>query len=329
LSSVKTRFLQWLNPVRWYQRLTRLTLAEWKSSGLKLLALLLAFILFLISRQPTSDMRLVGIPVEFTGVAPGTEIVSDSDAPQTVSVRLRGPRDAVRSLLPNQLAVAANLRNKEPGDRVVQLSPQNVTVPDSIEVLQIEPASIRLRIEKTAQKQVRVEPQFIGTPDEGVEIYRVILQPELLSIEGPQTPLNNLNHVKTESINLRGRRETFSTTVDVELPHPSLRVINRASVTLTVELGERRASRLLSNLPVQLTGPAANARLLTKTVEVVLFGPRAVIEGLRESEVRVEANLAELGSTSNTVRPRVQLPESVAKQVEVRVVNPSEIAVRR
>jgi hypothetical protein len=75
---MRIRIWQWLNPVHWYQRLTRLSLAEWKSSGLKLLALLLAFMLFLISRQPTSDMRLVGIPVEFTGVQPGTEIVSET-----------------------------------------------------------------------------------------------------------------------------------------------------------------------------------------------------------------------------------------------------------
>jgi YbbR domain-containing protein len=244
-------------------------------------------------------------------------------------VRLRGPRDVVRGLLPNQLAVTANLSNKEPGDRIVQLRPQNVTVPDSIEVLQIEPASIRLHLERTAQKLVKVEPQFTGTPDEGVEIYRVILQPAQLNIEGPQSQLTSLSQVKTESISLRGHRETFSTIVDVELPQPSLRVINRASVTLTVELGERRASRLLSNLPVQVTGPGASPRLLTKTVEVILYGPRAVLESLHESDVRVEVNLADLAPNAKTLRPRVHLPEQVAKQIEVRAVNPAEILVKR
>lgn len=326
---MKIGILQWLNPVRWYQRLTHVTLNDWKSSGLRLLALLLAFMLFLVSRQPTSDMRLFGIPVEFTGVQPGTEIVSDTETPQTVSVRLRGPRDTVRGLLPSQLTVTANLSNKEPGDRVVQLSPQNVTVPDSVEVLQIEPASIRLRIEKTAQKQVQVEPQFVGTPDEDVEIYHVRLQPNTLGIEGPQSLLANLNQVKTESVSLRGHRETYSTTVDVELPQPSLRVINHASVTLTVELGERRVTRLFSGLPVQAVEPDANSRLLTKTVDVLLLGPRAAIEKLRDHDIRVEANLAELILPANAVPPHVRLPEAVAKQIEVRSVTPTEISVKR
>jgi len=321
--------LQWFNPLRWYQRLTRLTWSDWKSSGLKLLALLLAFMLFLISRQPTSDMRLVGIPVEFTGVQSGMEIVSDNETPTTVSVRLRGPRDIVRGLLPTQLAVTANLSNKEPGDRVVQLRPQNVTVPDSIEVLQIEPASIRLHLERTAQTLVRVEPQFAGTPDEDVEIYRLHLQPEKLEIQGPQSLLADLRQVKTESINLRGRRESFSTTVDVELPHPSLRVINRASVTLSVELGERRVTRLFSNIPVQVNGLSANSRLLTKTVDVLLLGPRSAVESLRESDLRVEADLAELSLPANTVPPHVRLPEPVAKQLEVKSVTPSAILVKK
>src|SRR5262249_49092098 len=152
LRAAKMTVWQWLNPQRLYQRLTHLRTDEWKSAGLKLLALGLAFILFQISRQPLNDIRLVGVPVEFRGSRTGLEIVSDNNLPQTVSVRLRGPRDVVRGLLPNQLAVIAHLAHKEPGERVVQLRSRDVSHPDGVQVLQIEPASITLRLEPTVRK---------------------------------------------------------------------------------------------------------------------------------------------------------------------------------
>src|SRR4029450_2992989 len=71
--------------------------------GLKLLALGLATLLFAVSRQPLSDVRLERVPLEFRGIAPGLEITGEVG--HTVNVRLRGPRDVVRGLMPNQIAV--------------------------------------------------------------------------------------------------------------------------------------------------------------------------------------------------------------------------------
>jgi len=320
---------QWLNPTRLYQRLTHLRAEEWKSVGLKLLALCLALMLFQISRQPMNDVRLVGVPVEFSGLRPGLEIVNDPSTQQTVSLRLRGPRDLVRGLLPNQLAVVANLENKEPGERVIQLKPKDVTRPDGVQVLRIEPTSITLRLEPTMRKTVKVEPQYLGPPDAGLEIYRLTPVPETIELEGPQSQLNDLTQVKTESINLKGQRQSFTTTADVELPQPLVRVVSPASVTVRVELGEQRATRLLSNLPVQVNGQVTGARLLPPTVQVVVYGPRAVVEGLRENDVKVELDFAALPPGAETVQPRVRLPDNLAGQIEIKTINPNEVKVKR
>jgi YbbR domain-containing protein len=320
---------QWLNPMRLYQRLTHLRAEEWKSVGLKLLALCLALMLFQISRQPMNDVRLVGVPVEFSGLRPGLEIVNDPSTQQTVSLRLRGPRDLVRGLLPNQLAVVANLENKEPGERVIQLKPKDVTRPDGVQILRIEPTSITLRLEPTMRKTVKVEPQYLGPPDAGLEIYRLTPVPETIELEGPQSQLNDLTQVKTESINLKGQRQSFTTPADVELPQPLVRVVNRASVTVRVELGVQRATRLLNNLPVQVTGQMTGARLLPATVQVVIYGPRSAVEGLRENDVKVELDLAALPPGAETAQPRVRLPDNLAGQIEIKTINPNEVKVKR
>ena len=325
---MKANFLQWFNPLRWYQRLTHLTLGEWKGLGLKLSALVLASILYLIARQPLIEVRVVGVAVELSGLRSGVELLSD-DTPQTVNLRLRGPRDLVRGLMPNQLSVLANLANKEPGERVVQLNLKDVVAPEGVEVLQIEPASIKLRLEPTAKKLVKVEPQILGGLEEGVELYRLTATPSELEIVGPQSQLDALKQLKTESVSLKGHRQSFNATVDVELPQASLRVINRASVTLSLEIGERRTSRLFPNLPVQIVGPAGNVRLLTKTVAVLLLGPRAEIEALRPDELKVELNLNALPTNADAAIPHVRLPDRLAQHIEIKSINPTEIKVKR
>lgn len=325
---MRAKFLQWVNPVRLYQRLTHLTLVEWKSLGLKLSAVVLASILYLIARQPFIEVRVVGVAVEFSGLRDGVELLSDNE-PQTVNLRLRGRRDLVRGLMPNQLSVLANLASKEPGERVVQLKLRDVVAPDGVEVLQIEPASIKLRLEPTGKKLIKVEPSIVGGLEEGVELYHLAATPDALEIIGPQSQLDAIHQLKTESVSLKGHRESFKAAVDVELPQPSLRVTNRASVTLSLEIGERRISRLFTNLPVQLVGPAGNVRLLTKTVEVVLLGPRAEIEAMRADDLKVEVTLNDLPANADAATPHVRLPNSLAQQIEIKSINPTEVKVKR
>src|SRR5262249_10208753 len=157
-------------------------------------------------------------PLEYRGQSSSVEISGDVE--QKVSVRVRGPRDIVRNLMPSQLSVVADLSSKEPGERVVQLHADDVSLPDdSIKVIQIEPASIHLVLEPKLKKRVPVEPQFMGQLADGLEVYHTTVEPTNVEIEGPQSQLNKVDLVLTETVNLNGRNQDFRATVDVETPH--------------------------------------------------------------------------------------------------------------
>lgn len=207
--------------------------------GLKLISLLLAISLFGISRQPVSEVTLVNVPLEFRGLQPGLEI--SGDVPQTtVSVRLRGPQNVIRTTTANQIGVVADLSNKAPGERVVQLKPADVSRPDDVEVLRIEPSNIRLRIEPTVHKTVPVQPQYTGEIAPGYELGGFTAQPSTIEISGPQSHVSIISSALTESIQLDGRRESFRTTVDVDLRDRFIRVNTPGSITLTVEIRPKK-----------------------------------------------------------------------------------------
>jgi hypothetical protein len=294
-----------------------------ENPGLKLLALLLATLLFAISRQPISDVRLVGVQLEYRGLAQGLEI-SGGEVNETVSVRLRGPRDIVRNIMPNQIAVVADMTNKESGDRVIQLKTRDVSAPEGIEVLQIDPGTIRLRIEPTTRKRVKVDPDVVGQVKDGFEIYRVTINPPIVEIQGPESQVAQVESVSTESIQLFERTSSFVASVDVDHPNHSIRVVTPGLISLAFEIGEVRSHRKLS-VPVSLAGQDARARLLTPAVMVELYGPRTLLDSLTPERIRVEIQASGAEGADGQVVPKVVLPAEIRNRVEITSLTPPEV----
>lgn len=299
-----------------------------ENPGLKLLALVVATLLFAISRQPLSDVRLAGVQLEYRGLAQGLEI-SGGEVNQSVSVRLRGPRDVLRNIVPNQIAVVADLSGKEPGDRVVQLRANEVIRPENVEVLQVDPATIRLQIELTIRRKVRVEPKLIGKVPEGFEIYDVKVDPAMVEIQGPQSQVNEVRSVSTESVQLLDRASSFDTSVDVDHPNHALRVVTPGPIKLAVEIGERRVLRRIDDLPVRWLDQPAGGRLLTPKVTLELLGPRSLVESITPDQIRVELRTANLPAKDQTKVPEVFLPEAARGRIQVREIKPGELRFKQ
>lgn len=313
---------RWASPEKLWQRLRRVQI---ENKGLLAMALLLAIALFAISRQPISDVKLFNVPLEYRGQRQDVEI--SGEITQTVSVRVRGPRDLVRSLTPTQLSVIADLTNKEAGERVVQLRPDDVSLPDeAIQVVQVEPASLRLVLEPKIKKQFTVEAQYTGQLAEGLEFYSARVEPPTVDIEGAQSHLGKVNRVMTETVNLNGRNQSFQVTVDVETPHPSLRVLTPDPVKLFVEIGERRSFKRFANVAVQWLNPSPNGRLLTKTVSVELYGPKSAVDTVDPKDLR-----AEIKTSSDTVivQPKIILPTNADPRIEIRSIIPNEVKLKK
>jgi YbbR domain-containing protein len=300
----------------------RLSHSRVENLGLKALALLLALLLFAVSRQPIAEVRLSGVPLEFRGISPGLEI--SGDVAQTVSVRLRGPRDVVRNLSPNQLLVIANLSNKESGERNVQLRPDDLSPPDNVEVIQIVPPSIKLKLEKTMRRVVTVEPQFEGEVAERTEVYRKVVEPPVVEIEGPKSQVERLNEVLTETVNLAGRDKSFRISLDVETPHNSIRVNTQGPITLTIEIGELRVTRHFTKVPVQWPNLSPGTRPPYKTIDLELYGPQSAFKDLKSGDIRVVLDTAGSQSDIENMQPQVILPDNLDKVIRVNKIIPKE-----
>ena len=297
-----------------------------ENKGLKMLSILLALTLFLLSRQQNIEVRLNDVPIQFQGLPPGHEILDDGE--QRVSVRLFGPEDLVRRLNSNQITVVAHLQHKDPGERVVQLHPEDVVRPPRVKVSQIFPPNIRLQIERTAERSVPIRPRTEGALAPGVEVYDVTVTPSQIHLEGPESQLNELQDVSTESINLAGHDTSFSKLVDVETLHPSIRIKTREQIRLTVTIGEQRVTQIFTGVPVRWPDQGTDGRLLTRKVDVEIYGPLSRVGALTPSQIRVEARTTGVPREQGSVAPTVLLPEGTTPFLEVTRVIPSTIQYR-
>lgn len=217
-----------------------------KENGrLTLMSLGVAFLVFIVSRQPDRDIMLVGVPLEFTNIPAGLEI--SSEVPSAVNLRLRGPRDLVQGITANELEVKADLSSKTAGERVIQLKETDVLHPDKVQVRRIEPGKVELKLEPTLRKTVSVEPQFEGTLADGFERLGVRLEPSTVEIEGPESRVASVTKIFTETIQLSGRQSSFQIQIDLETSREHVRLSRAGLVQVSIEIGPKKNGEQVDN----------------------------------------------------------------------------------
>jgi YbbR domain-containing protein len=121
-------------------------LREWvlHNWALKLLALLLAVLLWAVfTTEPPVEVGYV-VPLEFRNLPQNVEV--SADAPTQVRVRVRGRSSLLRRLTPADLAISVDMTNAPPGEMLVRLSTSHMDIPYGAELVRIAPSEIRLRI---------------------------------------------------------------------------------------------------------------------------------------------------------------------------------------
>src|SRR5262249_35699770 len=138
-----------------------------------------------------------------------------------------------------------------------------------------------------------------------------------------------VNLVLTETVNLAGRNKDFQALVDVETPQRSLRVLTPSPIKLSVEVGEKREFKHLENVPVTWDGQTPVGRLVTKTVEVGLYGPQSLVESLQAKDLRAEVKTITWENGLGVAQPTVILPDGADKRIVVRKIFPKEVKLKK
>jgi YbbR domain-containing protein len=158
------------------------------------------------------------------------------DPVQNVLVRLRGNRKAIRSLNPDMVDVQVDLTRPEPGTASLTLGPDNILMPEDLELVSIEPNVIRVELDREITQRLAVEPKLAGEPAAGAKAGTPEVFPNQILVTGPESLLRGLETIASQPISLAGRAVTFEEIVGVVSPNPLIQVIQPSRVTVRVPL---------------------------------------------------------------------------------------------
>lgn len=282
--------------------LRKIFLEDWL---LKLLALIITLALWfgVTGLSTPTTRRMADIPL---AISYSNNVEITNSPLQSVSVVISGDKRKISQITESGLVASLDLSDVPPGDRVINLTPENVKIdlPPGIRLQEIQPARIAVRLESVAEKEIPVRIETQGDPAPGFEIYDASSVPPKVKIRAPVSYLHSLSSVPTEKIDISGRQADFvARQVPVSVSNPKATVLESV-VDAVFRIGESRIERTLSVPVTDFPG---------KRATVTIYGPRSLVEKVTPSEIKVSL---QRGSD----RPDVALPAELEGKAEIRKV---------
>jgi YbbR domain-containing protein len=204
---------------------------------LRLLALAIAIGIWFnasVEDRLVPSERVVEASVSFTRQRGFTVL----DPVRSVNVRLLGSKKAIRRLNPDLVSVSVDLSPRQQGSATITLGPDNVQVPDGLEVVSIEPSTIQVDLEREINQRVPVIPKIVGKPAAGMIAQEPEVSPNQVLVNGPESRIARIESLTTPPISIEGRTSTFEETVPVLMhtPDPLVQIVEpRVTVLIPIQ----------------------------------------------------------------------------------------------
>ena len=227
---------------------------------------------------------------------------------QEVDLVITGDKRKIDQIKQSDLVVSLDLVDAQTGDRIVQISPENVNVelPTGIRLEEVQPNKIAVKIEKVEEREIAVKAETEGNLEEGFEIYSTTVAPQKVRIRAPESYIKSLDFVSTEKINIENQREDFTEKqVALNVVNPKATLLD-ATVDVSFKVGERRTEKLFT-IPVKTDNKM-------KVATVVLYGARSILESVKAEDLQVEILKNEAGENFS----QLTLPLEIQGKVEIR-----------
>jgi YbbR domain-containing protein len=190
--------------------------------GLKVISVAIAVLLWMVVSGEEPVERGLRVPLELQQMPAGLEL--QSELPALVDVRVRGGSTTLSRVSTGDIVAMMDVHTARPGQRLFQLTPEQVRVPFGVQVLQVSPPSVAMVFEKTATKAVPVVPSVEGVPAPGFVVGRTTSDPGTVDVTGPESAVESAREATTEPVSVAGAREAVNDRVTVGFVDPTLRL---------------------------------------------------------------------------------------------------------
>lgn len=161
---------------------------------------------FYVAGEETVEANLK-IPIQVTLIS--SMVVTEQDV-TSISVGIRGRKEAISRLSENELVCKIDFTScKETQTINYAINSKSLPLPSDIKILEINPESIVVKIDRMVQKVMPVRVVTSGEPAPGYRVGGFFIDPISALIKGPENYLKDKVYIDTEPVDVTGRQKSF------------------------------------------------------------------------------------------------------------------------
>ena len=138
--------------------------------------------------------------------------------------------------------------------------------------IKIDPKALYVNLEKKSEKYVDILVNSIGSPAPDYIVKHTIIDPPGIRIQGPESILNKIKSIKTETINIEGVNKSFRRQVDLISAYSIIKILGKADIYFEIiqetdivsytfekvnfqNLKEQFKAKIKGNIVIKISGP--------------------------------------------------------------------------
>lgn len=277
-----------------------------------------AFLSFRLEQEIT---RTVPLTIEVAGNLPfsfekGQPSAVDSRNQPVQSVLVRGPQSRVeRVTLARLTADIDRLTANYSSPRPVEPLAQDGQVVSGVTA---DPLTLKVLVpivSSAGVKRVPVVPRVVGSPASGYLVTSVAVDPQFVRLTGSAGPLDNIQSIGTDDVDLGGASQAISRTVALRPPQ-NIGLDSGEPSTATVVIQIAPIAR-----PFQITLPVSiqvaevpdglQASASPQVVQLTVTGSAQQISALNPATILGSVSASGRGAGSYAIEPTFRLPEGI------------------
>jgi len=186
-----------------------------RASGLKLLAVLIAIVLWIQVHGQGVGSLSVDVPLQVQGLP--SDMVIVNDLPDHVRITVSGLQARLSSLNRAEVRVPLDASGlKDPGVVERALKVSAIRLPPGLTVEKLQPDRLQLQVDRVIKRVIAVKPRL--ELDEGWTALNVQVVPATVTLSGPEVWLDALSNVETTAVRPDANPGPFEMKVSVESP---------------------------------------------------------------------------------------------------------------
>ena len=251
--------------------------------------------------------REISVSATFTNLAEDLLIIDAGS--HLVTLLFSGPSATLNKMDPGEIACTVDLSGCKAGTHRVPIDPNGIDLPKGVSVKSLVTSALMVQLETASEKTVDVIAALKGQPAPGYTVENVTIVPERIKLKGTATILDEIDMVKTRTVDLANASDDFKKEVPLQLPEAIVVDPPLGIVVVTIEMTERIVTRVLGNVPVLGKGCFTGFRIEPANINLTVRGPELIVQAIESDlDFSVTIDLAGLPTGSHMLSATIQLP---------------------